>query len=292
MDTDEENNIYVCDARRNSIVVFDRDGRFVREIGRRGEGPGEFEMPFEFCYDNGKLFVWDQGNRRVQILDSLGNYLGGFRVFRALQSISQSDSMIITHQIYNQNEATQFALITLMDREGHVKKSFGSSINQTINMPRLPPGASDVLLKVYKDRVYALFQYYPVLRVYSLDGTLLEAFRFRGEIYRDLVQDNYDMEKVLESYPSFLRLRFLFLAFDVSPLGIFIGLYKDDIEIHHYNFDGKLENIFVYKHPGEGFYLRGIKADRLGEAYAFHVLNLRPLPRVEVYVSGRQKGGG
>jgi hypothetical protein len=39
---DDDGAIFVCLILENQIRVFDADGRFVRNIGRRGSGPGEF----------------------------------------------------------------------------------------------------------------------------------------------------------------------------------------------------------------------------------------------------------
>jgi len=43
-DFDDEGNLYVLDQRAHHIVVFDREMRAVRIIGREGDGPGEFRF--------------------------------------------------------------------------------------------------------------------------------------------------------------------------------------------------------------------------------------------------------
>lgn len=42
---DGNGNVYVTDRLAAKIWVFDRDGRFQLAIGRKGQGPGEFEAP-------------------------------------------------------------------------------------------------------------------------------------------------------------------------------------------------------------------------------------------------------
>lgn len=44
--TDAESNIYVFDREGSRVVVFDSRGRFLRSMGRSGEGPGEIGMGF------------------------------------------------------------------------------------------------------------------------------------------------------------------------------------------------------------------------------------------------------
>ena len=74
-------DIFVSDghvpAKGNARVVkFDRHGRFVRQWGGHGSGPGQFEMPHALAMDStGRLFVGDRGNNRIQIFDQNGRLL-------------------------------------------------------------------------------------------------------------------------------------------------------------------------------------------------------------------------
>lgn len=64
------------------IVVVTPDGEFVREVGRLGAGPGEFMGPHSLALDaDGRLFVADRSNNRVQILDRDLNFLDDWRHF-------------------------------------------------------------------------------------------------------------------------------------------------------------------------------------------------------------------
>lgn len=42
---DDDDNIYVLDWKAATIKVFDKNGKYIKSIGRRGEGPGEFQSP-------------------------------------------------------------------------------------------------------------------------------------------------------------------------------------------------------------------------------------------------------
>jgi hypothetical protein len=44
---DDKGCVYVCDYKANNIKKFDSSGKFVKTIGRQGQGPGEFAMPYE-----------------------------------------------------------------------------------------------------------------------------------------------------------------------------------------------------------------------------------------------------
>jgi sugar lactone lactonase YvrE len=57
-------------------VKFDRNGTFIKSWGGKGKGPGQFEVAHGIAIDaNGRLWVADRENQRIQIFDQDGNYL-------------------------------------------------------------------------------------------------------------------------------------------------------------------------------------------------------------------------
>jgi hypothetical protein len=42
--TDRDGNILVLDSGNFRIQVFDKNGRFIRTVGRQGQGPAEFQL--------------------------------------------------------------------------------------------------------------------------------------------------------------------------------------------------------------------------------------------------------
>jgi DNA-binding beta-propeller fold protein YncE len=83
-------DIYVAESHMNvedpnlvaRISVFDRNGKFLRVIGKTGTGPGEFRTPHAVEFDSqGRLIVADRHNHRIQILTKDGKYLGEYREF-------------------------------------------------------------------------------------------------------------------------------------------------------------------------------------------------------------------
>ena len=70
------------------IVKFDSDGNFIKSWGRLGSGPGEFRTPHGLALDSqGRLFVADRGNNRIQIFDQDGNFLEEWTQFSRLSGI-------------------------------------------------------------------------------------------------------------------------------------------------------------------------------------------------------------
>jgi DNA-binding beta-propeller fold protein YncE len=68
--------IYACDRYRHMVIIMDDRGRVIGKIGKRGGGdrPGEFRLPIQVAVAGGEVFVLDEGNTRIQIFDTAGNF--------------------------------------------------------------------------------------------------------------------------------------------------------------------------------------------------------------------------
>jgi hypothetical protein len=65
---DSRNRYYVIDRGGTSVLVFDAGGKYVRTIGRAGEGPGEFRETITIeLARNDSLMVFDFGTSRVTV---------------------------------------------------------------------------------------------------------------------------------------------------------------------------------------------------------------------------------
>jgi hypothetical protein len=51
--------LVIIDAEPNQILLFDKAGKFIRTIGSRGQGPGEYLYPFWSVMVSDELFIWD-----------------------------------------------------------------------------------------------------------------------------------------------------------------------------------------------------------------------------------------
>src|SRR5262249_48160929 len=74
-------DIYVSDGYGNSRVVkFTKEGKYLKEWGKKGTGEAEFNLPHVVFLDTkGRVHVGDRENNRVQIFDPDGKYLGQWK---------------------------------------------------------------------------------------------------------------------------------------------------------------------------------------------------------------------
>ena len=79
-------DLFVTDSHRNGknnrVMHFTRQGKFIKEWGRKGTGRGELSEPHTMAMDSrGRLFVGDRENNRIVIYSQDGQVLDEWRQF-------------------------------------------------------------------------------------------------------------------------------------------------------------------------------------------------------------------
>lgn len=74
---DEGGTIYWLMQSPAVIKAYAPDGTWLRNIGREGDGPGEFRDGM-FGISQGKLFIQDPNNTRLTVFDTTGTFVGSY----------------------------------------------------------------------------------------------------------------------------------------------------------------------------------------------------------------------
>jgi len=143
---DPAGDIFVSDGYGNSRVVkYDKNGKYVKAWGKRGSGPGEFNLPHSIVADNnGHVYVADRENHRIQVFDYNGNYLTQWT------NIGSPWGMCITkganpHMFMVDGYTNK---VEELDLHGHVLGAFGRTgrqLGEFINAHAIACGAHGVL---------------------------------------------------------------------------------------------------------------------------------------------------
>ncbi|MEE2791540.1 MAG: peptidyl-alpha-hydroxyglycine alpha-amidating lyase family protein [Acidobacteriota bacterium] len=104
-------DIFVADghgpATNARIVRYSADGTFIRSWGRHGFGPNELEGPHGLAMDSqGRLFVADRTNNRIQIFNQNGTLLDSWTQFGRPSGlfIDQGDLLYVADSESRDNE--------------------------------------------------------------------------------------------------------------------------------------------------------------------------------------------
>jgi len=72
---DARERIYLVDGGERTVWVHDRQGRFIRRIGRGGQGPGEFQRPRDVAFlDDERILVSDADQQKLHVFSAEGDY--------------------------------------------------------------------------------------------------------------------------------------------------------------------------------------------------------------------------
>lgn len=85
----EDGTIGVVNTGSHEVRFYDAAGRYLRAIGREGEGPGEFRRPSRaFPLAGDSVAVWDSRLRRMSVFDGQGTFTRSFSLGGGGQSYS------------------------------------------------------------------------------------------------------------------------------------------------------------------------------------------------------------
>lgn len=75
VNTGRDGRIYIAQAQTHNVRIYEPDGRFVRTIGGKGSGPGEFERLGVPLWRGDSLYISDSMHRRVTMFSADGDLL-------------------------------------------------------------------------------------------------------------------------------------------------------------------------------------------------------------------------
>lgn len=131
-----DGSFYVSDGYRNSRVVkFSKKGKYLFEWGKKGDKPGEFNIPHSIAIDkNNIICVADRQNNRVQLFDTAGNFI---RELRNDINVEQLPAIAIdnTNQLFavdydptkKIDSTVNGSTIFEFDSSQHAKNHFGAT---------------------------------------------------------------------------------------------------------------------------------------------------------------------
>jgi DNA-binding beta-propeller fold protein YncE len=79
-------DIFVSDGHGGDsnarIVKFSKSGKFLTTWGKKGSGPGEFDVPHGIAVDSQeRVYVADRSNSRVQVFDANGKFIADWKQY-------------------------------------------------------------------------------------------------------------------------------------------------------------------------------------------------------------------
>jgi hypothetical protein len=119
IDADSEGNIYILDLKDAQVKKYDPDGLFIGNIGRKGQGPGEFDRPNLLEIDSfNHILVSDPYQRKFVFMSTDGSYIKSLRMGAYVSSLDcGTDGSILVGYGWNDSDGNQEYRIGFLDRE-------------------------------------------------------------------------------------------------------------------------------------------------------------------------------
>jgi hypothetical protein len=81
---DNSGNIYIRDSwssqQRSHLLKFSPDGKFLKDLYRQGEGPGEIQSGFNFALSDSEVFLYDWMKRKIVVMSPDGKFMHEFKI--------------------------------------------------------------------------------------------------------------------------------------------------------------------------------------------------------------------
>lgn len=159
----DDSHIVILDKRMRTVWLFGIDGKFIRKIGRLGNGPKEYVSLDDMCFDkeNGTVWIWDRVKQVMLEYDLAGDFLKEVATGFSSNVFAKTNEGFWLYYSYLKNPDNN-SLILVNEEMDHLVKGFFAT-KETFPVS-LSSGFTSWAGKEYF--------YFPLSNVlYSLDGT-------------------------------------------------------------------------------------------------------------------------
>lgn len=166
--------IYLTDYSRDQIIILDKDGNFIKTLGGKGKGPGEFLGASHLFKNNDTLYIANDAKRCIEVFTDSG-YI---RSLAFPQTVSlRANSRFFVH-------GSDFALTSFSDDNSNV--FFDMVSGKTKNWGRLIKFTTGKQTRIrnhrhlfkYKSFILSVSNNMPIIEKYDLSGRILDVYDY------------------------------------------------------------------------------------------------------------------
>ncbi|MBE0461520.1 MAG: NHL repeat-containing protein [Candidatus Aminicenantes bacterium] len=179
--------IYIADSGNHRVLVFDFNGKFIKIIGRKGQGTAEFVSPTGlYVFKDSRLAVADFINNRIQIFDKSGNFLRSINT----KEVRVADLIFVNNKFYTipsfgtsgpslnmgSKEDAQPIVVVLDDQGNKIQDISVDDFPETHPFVRAIKHRVCLALSP-ENKLYLPYFAMNVIHVFDLDGTKVAEFK-------------------------------------------------------------------------------------------------------------------
>ncbi|MDH5467157.1 MAG: NHL repeat-containing protein [Candidatus Aminicenantes bacterium] len=116
---DDQGNISILERGNCRIQKFDKNGKYLQTIGKKGQGPGEFERPYSLLLDkNNNIYVSDR--RKIHFFNHTGEFVKTIPLSDQVNDFWVSPEGNIFGLITTRAERERTKIVVKMNSEGKI----------------------------------------------------------------------------------------------------------------------------------------------------------------------------
>lgn len=169
---DNEFNLYFADYNNHRLLVFDKTGRFIRQIGQVGQKQGDLYWPDGVAIWNDKLYILNNRgeNQQVKVFSKTGTFLSATSLPKGMISISLNvteEGILVNlrpskHKYWDKNRP----IIGIMKENSGLARELVEPFPCEDSLPAEMLNMVEV--KPFSGKLYGIFRNYPIIFCYDL----------------------------------------------------------------------------------------------------------------------------
>ncbi len=203
---DDDGNVYVKDDGSRQIVMYDRDGNYLRRIGHEGDGPGEFRALDILSIRDGVISVYDVDNSRATRFQTDGTLIDvtaipvearsyfGSKLVTAMHQEAGGKKILIQYIMGSGSQTGWFQYrATVLSATFDTLWSMATPMIRSLYHAQMPDGTSSMISRIQYGPVPAICYNLdrgilvsdgdkPELRWYSSNGSVTHQIRIEMEL--------------------------------------------------------------------------------------------------------------
>jgi hypothetical protein len=189
---DTEGRYLIADGwQSRGVYIFSREGKFIRELGRRGQGPGEYQTPVSIAVGaNRDVWVADFSGNRISVYDKEWRFkraiLGQPRILYFLH-LNSKDEIYMYRSQANPLKPDTSDTIFRYDRDGRKISSFAPFPEEAL---KVKFWAGNDGMDIDKDDfIYEMNPLFYRIRKFAPDGSHITSFARTTKLFRIVTKE-------------------------------------------------------------------------------------------------------
>jgi hypothetical protein len=205
LEVDSQGNIYVMDAGNFRIQKFSSDGEYLQTIGKKGQGPGEFDRMQSF-YIDGEGSIYVSSGMKIQKFNDKGGFEKSIPLASQIYDFWVSPDDFIYGLVYSSTEEGRVRKVVKIDMEGkEVEEIAQFSVTKVVTRKSGEETAAFLISHTYNHSLpLAAFQHHDLIYAHSSEYSLfhlnshgeLDCIINKNEPYQSI--SNREKDKIIQ----------------------------------------------------------------------------------------------